>query len=316
MKKLLIILALGLFIISCNTNQQQMQTTTNPFFTGYGTPYDVPPFDNIENEHFLPAFEEGMKQQTEEINAIVNNTEPPNFENTVVAMDRSGELLTNVRSVFYNLTSANTNEKIQAISKEVAPLLSAHKDNISLNEKLFERVKVVYEQKDKLDLDTEQFMLLDKTYKRFVRGGANLEDDQKDKFRKINEELSVLTVEFDDNLLAETNSFQLVIENEEDLSGLPDFVKDMGAADAKAAGLEGKWLYTLHKPSMIPFLQYEDNRAFREKIFKGYINRGNNDNEFDNKKIAAKMAKLRVERANLLGYQSHADYILDVNMAK
>jgi peptidyl-dipeptidase Dcp len=316
MKKVLIILALGLFIISCNTNQQQMQTTTNPFFTEYGTPYDVPPFDKIKNEHFLSAFKEGMKQQSEEIDAIANNTEPPAFENTLVAMDRSSELLTNVSSVFYNLSSANTNESIQAISKEVAPLLSAHRDNISLNEKLFERVKVVYEQREELNLDTEQLTLLDKTYKRFVRGGANLPDDQKEKFRKINEELSVLTVEFDENLLAETNDFQLIIENEEDISGLPEFVREMGSEDAKAAGLEGKWVFSLNKPSMIPFLKYADNRELREKIFKGYINRGNNDNDHDNKQIAAKMAKLRVERANLLGYKTHADYVLDVNMAK
>ena len=225
-------------------------------------------------------------------------------------MDQSGKLLNNVSSVFYNLTSANTNESIQAISKEVAPLLSAHRDNISLNEQLFERVKVVYEQKNELDLNTEQLMFLDKTYKKFVRGGANLQDDQKEKFRKINEELSILTVEFGENLLAETNDFQLIIEDEEDLSGLPDFVTEMGAADATATGLEGKWLYTLNKPSMIPFLQYADNRKFREMIFNGYINRGNNNNDHDNKKIAANIVKLRVERANLLGYNSHADFVL------
>lgn len=316
MKKSLIILALALFIISCNTNQQQMQTDTNPFFTEYGTPFDVPPFDKITNEDFLPAFMEGMKVQSEEIEAIAGNPEPPTFENTLVAMDQSGELLTKVSSVFFNLSSANTNESIQAISKEVAPLLSAHRDNISLNEKLFDRVKVVYEQQDELDLNTEQQMFLDKTYKGFVRGGANLQDDQKEKFRKINEELSVLTVEFGENLLAETNDFQLIIEKEEDLAGLPDFVIEMGAADASAAGLEGKWLYTLNKPSMIPFLQYADNRDLREVIFNGYINRGNNDNDFDNKQIAAKIAKLRVERANLLGYNTHADFVLDVNMAK
>jgi len=316
MKHLLIILGLGLFIISCNTNQKEMQTVINPFFAEYGIPFEVPAFDKIENEHFLPAFKEGMEKQNKEIETIVSNSEPPTFENTVVAMDNSGELLTNVRNVFYNLTSANTNKEIQAISKEVAPLLSAHRDNISLNEKLFERIKAVYEQKDELDLNTEQFTLLDKTYKNFVRGGANLQDELKEKFKKINEELSVLTVEFDDNLLAETNSFQLFIENEEDLSGLPEFVIDMGAADAKAAELEGKWLYTLQKPSLIPFIQYADNRDLREMIFKGYINRGNNNNEFDNKKISSRMANLRVERAKLLGFESHAAYVLDVNMAK
>lgn len=316
MKKLLIIIALGLFIISCNTNQKQMQTETNPFFTEYGTPFEVPAFDKIKNKDFLPAFKEGMKQQSEKIDEIANNTESPTFENTLVAMDQSGELLTRVSNVFYNLSSANTNDSIQAISKEIAPLLSAHRDNISLNEKLFDRVKSLFDKKDELGLNTEQMMMLEKSYKKFVRGGANLKDEQKDKFRKINSELSVLTVEFGENLLAETNDFQLIIENENDLSGLPDFVKDMGAADAKAAGMEGKWLYTLNKPSMIPFLQYADNRDFREKIFKGYINRGNNDNDHDNKKIASKIAALRVERANLLGYPTHAHYVLDNNMAK
>jgi peptidyl-dipeptidase Dcp len=257
-----------------------------------------------------------MNEHNEEIDAIVENPDPPTFENTLVALDRSGELLTNVRSVFFNLSSANTNAEIQAINKEVAPLLSAHRDNISLNEKLFNRIKIVYNQIDELDLDTEQQTLLEKTYKNFVRGGANLPEDQKEKFRNINEELSVLTVQFDDNLLAETNDFQLIIEDSSNLSGLPDFVIEMGAADAKSAGFEGKWLYTLHKPSLIPFIQYADNRELREKIFKGYINRGNNNNEYDNKKIASKMAKLRVERANLLGYESHAEYILDINMAK
>jgi len=316
MKKLLIVLALGLFIISCNTNQQQMQTDTNPFFAEYGTPFEVPVFDQINPEHYMPAFKEGMKQQLVEIDAIVNNTDAPTFENTIVARDLSGELLTNVSSVFFNTSSAVTNEDIQKISKEVAPLLSAHRDNIALNEKLFEKVKIVYEQKDNLELNTEQKMLLDKTYKSFVRGGANLAGDEKTKFRGINKELSILTVQFGENLLAETNDFQLVIDNEDDLFGLPQYVIDMGADDANAAGMEGKWLFTLNKPSLIPFLQYADNRELREKIFKAYTNRGNNDNDKDNKAIAAKIASLRVERANLLGYQTHAHYVLDENMAK
>ncbi|MCD4729756.1 MAG: peptidase M3, partial [Bacteroidales bacterium] len=316
MKKLLIVLVLGLFIISCNTNQQQMQTDTNPFFAEYGTPFEVPVFDQINPEHYMPAFKEGMKQQLAEIDAIVNITDAPTFENTIVARDLSGELLTNVSSVFFNTSSAVTNEDIQKISKEVAPLLSAHRDNIALNEKLFEKVKIVYEQKENLELNTEQKMLLDKTYKSFVRGGANLAGDEKTKFRGINKELSILTVQFGENLLAETNDFQLVIDNKDDLSGLPQYVIDMGADDANAAGMEGKWLFTLNKPSLIPFLQYADNRELREKIFKAYTNRGNNDNDKDNKAIAAKIASLRVERANLLGYKTHAHYVLDENMAK
>ena len=290
MKNLLIILVAGLLIYSCTSNQQkEMTTIKNPFFAEYGTPFEVPAFDKIKIEHYIPAFEEGMKQQLAEIDAIVNNGDAPTFENVIVAKNNSGELLTNVRSVFFNLSSAVTNEDIQRISKEIAPLLSAHGDNIALNEKLFEKVKVVYEQKESLGLNTEQMMLLDKTYKGFVRGGANLKGTEKDKFREINKELSILTVEFGENQLAESNDFQLVIDKKNDLAGLPQYVIDMGADDAKAAGLEGKWLYTLNKPSLIPFIQYADNRELRENIFKGYINRGNNDNDHDNKKIAAKI---------------------------
>ena len=316
MKKILFILVMGLFFASCTSNQKEMTTETNPFFAEYGTPFDVPPFDKIKTEHFIPAFEEGIKQQSEEIDAIVNNSELPTFENTIVAKDRSGELLGSVSDVFDNLSSANTNDKIQAIAKEVAPLMSQHYDNISLNEKLFERVKAVYEQKEKLNLNTEQQMLLEKTYQGFVRGGANLNEKQKKEFREINKELALLTLKFRENLLAETNDFELVIENEGDLSGLPQFVRDMGAEDAKAVEKEGKWLFTVNKPSMIPFLQYADNRQLREKIFKAYTNRGNNNNEHDNKAVASKIAALRVKRANLLGYETHADFVLDQNMAK
>ena len=317
MKNIVIILVAGLFMLSCSSNQQkEMNSNENPFFTEYGTPYEVPAFDKIKTEHFLPAFKKGMKQQLAEIDAIVNNSVAATFENTIVAKNNSGELLTNVGSVFYNLNSAVTNEEIQEIAKEVAPLFSAHKDNIALNEGLFARVKTVYENKDKFTLNTEQNMLLEKTYKAFVRGGANLAGEEKEKFKNINKELSVLTVQFGENLLAETNDFKLIIEDKANLGGLPQFVIDMGADDAKAAGLDGKWLYTLNKPSLIPFLQYSDNRNLREKIFKGYTNRGNNDNVHDNKKIASKIAALRVERANLLGYPTHAHFILDNNMAK
>jgi len=317
MRNLLIIIVAGLLMFSCSSNQQkEMTTNENPFFAEYGTPFEVPVFDQINPEHYMPAFEEAMKKQLAEIDAIVNNPKSPTFENTMVARDLSGEMLTNVSSVFFNTSSAVTNEEIQKISKEVAPLLSAHRDNIALNEKLFEKVKVVYEQKENLVLNTEQMMLLDKTYKSFVRGGANLAGEEKTKFREINKELSILTVQFGENLLAETNDFQLIIDNKDNLSGLPQFVINMGADDAKAAGLDGKWLFTLNKPSLIPFLQYADKRELREKIFKAYTNRGNNDNDKDNKAIAAKIASLRVQRANLLGYKTHAHYVLDNNMAK
>jgi peptidyl-dipeptidase Dcp len=209
-----------------------------------------------------------------------------------------------------------TNEEIQAIAHEVAPLLSAHRDNISLNQDLFDRVKAVYEQRDKLNLNGEQKMLLLETYRDFVRGGANLDAKQKERFREINKKLSVLTVQFGENLLAETNDFEMVIVQEEDLAGLPKYVVDMGADEAKSRNMEGRWVYTVHKPSLIPFLQYADNRALRQTLFEAYINRGSHDNANDNRSIAAEIAALRIERANLLGYETHAHYVLDINMAK
>ena len=316
MKKLFIIVAFGMLMTSCNYSQKDMKEESNPFLTEYGTPFEVPPFDKIKNEHFLPALKEGIKEQNEEIDAIVNNPEPATFENTIVAKETSGALLTRVDNVLENYLSANTNDTLQEIAKEVSPLLSQHYDNIQMNAKLFDRVKAVYAMKDTLNLDDEQQMLLEKTYKDFVRGGANLDENQKNQLKKINKELALLMLKFGNNLLAETNDFKLVIDNQADLSGLPQFVIDMGAEDAKAVGMEGKWVYTLDKPSLIPFLQYSDKRDLREKIFKGYINRGDNNNENDNKVIASEIASLRVKKANLLGYKTYADYVLDENMAK
>lgn len=306
----------GLLAFACNVDKKAKESM-NPFFSEYKTAFEVPPFDKIEPAHFMPAFREGMKRQDAEIAVITGYNSEPDFFNTIVALDRTGALLTAVSDVFFNLTSANTSDSIQAIAREVAPLLASHKDNINLNEELFEKVETVYQQnKDNTGLPAEDRMLLEKTYKNFVRGGALLTGEDKKRFREINKELALLTVQFGDNLLEETNTFQLVIENPEDLAGLPDFVVDMGAADAKATGLEGRWLYTLHKPSLIPFLQYSEMRELREKMFLGYINRGNNGNERDNKDIALRMSLLRLERANLLGYESHAAYVLDNNMAK
>ena len=315
MRTLLIIFVVGI-LASCTSNQEKMQTETNPFFTEYGTPFEVPSFEKIKPEHYLPAFKEGIKQHDQQINAIVNSAESPSFDNTILAKEESGELLRKVSNVFFNLTSANTNKQLQEIAKEVGPMLSQHSDNINLNKKLFERVKTVYNQKDKLDLKPEQQKLLEEAYKGFVRGGANLSGEQEEKFREVNKQLSMLTLEFGENLLAETNAFKMIIDNEADLAGLPGFVVEMGASDAKANELEGKWLFTIDKSSLIPFLQYSGKRELREKMFKAYINKGNNNNEFDNKVIASKIASLRVERANLLGFESHAAYVLDDNMAK
>lgn len=306
----LIMFASGILLWSCS------KTTQNPFFTEWKTPFQTPPFDQIKEDHYLPAFEEGMKQQQQEIAAIVANTAPPTFENTVVALDNSGALLTKVSNVFYNMTSANTNDSLQSIAKRLAPMLSKHQDDILLNEKLFQKIKAVYQQKDQLGLDAEQNMLLEKYYKDFVRGGADLNDAQKAQLRQINEELSVLSLQFGDNVLKEDNTFELVIEQEADLAGLPDNVKTAAAEAAKERGKAGKWVFTLHKPSLIPFLQYSEKRELREKMFKAYINRGDNNNESDNKKILARIAALRVRKANLLGYKTHADFVLEENMAK
>ena len=292
------------------------QKAQNPFYGNYDTPFQTPPFDLIKTEHYLPAFKEGMKQQLLEVEKIANSSESPTFKNTLEALEYTGVLLTKVSNVFFNQTSANTNDELQSISKEVSPLLSKHTDDILLNEKLFARIKAVHAQKDALQLTVEQQTLLDKTYRDFVRGGANLNDAEKSELRKINEELSVLSLQFGENVLKENNAFEMVIEDKADLAGLPENVINTAAEAAKEHNQEGKWVFTLHKPSMIPFLQYSQKRDLREKIFNAYINRGNNNNELDNKEILSKMVKLRVRRANLLGYKTHADYVLEENMAK
>jgi peptidyl-dipeptidase Dcp len=288
----------------------------NPFFEEWKTPFGVPPFDQIKDEHFLPAFKKGMEIEIKEIDAIVNNTEAPTFENTLVAMEKTGELLNKVSRIFFHLNDADTSDTRKAIANDVTPLLSKHRNSISLNEKLFQRVKAVHEDKDKLNLNLEQKKLLEETYKAFVRSGANLKPEEKERVKKINEELSVLGLKFSNNLLSETNGFKMYIEKEEDLAGLPQPVKNAAAAAAERDGQKGKWLFTPHRPSWTPFLQYSTRRDLREKLYKGYIMRGDNNNEFDNKKIIAKMAALRVKKANIMGYKTHADFRLEVNMAK
>ncbi|RLD48276.1 MAG: peptidase M3 [Bacteroidetes bacterium] len=315
-KLILTITLISFLFISCNRNNNEKQMNDNPLLTEWNTPYGVPPFNLIKTEHYLPAYNEAMKMHNAEIEAIVNSKEEPDFNNTIAALDYSGELLIRVDNVFENVNEANTNPEMQKIAKEVAPLLSAHYDNIWLNDKLFARVKAVNDIKEALNLTTEQQMLLKKVYDNFVRGGANLPADQKAEFRKINEQLSLLSINFGENLLAETNDFTLVIEDEKDLSGLPESVKATAAETAKEQGLEGKWVFTLQKPSLIPFITYAENRENREYLFKGYIERGNNNNEHDNKAIVSEIVNLRLRRANMLGYDTHADYVLDNNMAK
>ena len=297
-------------------SQDKNKTIMNPFFETYTTPYQVPPFDLIKNEHFKPAILEGIKKQEAEINSIVSNKEKPTFDNTVLAMENSGKLLARVSTVFYNLNSANTNEEIQAIAKELAPKLSAHNDNIYLNDALFKRVKVVWDNQKNFKLNKEQAKILENLYKSFVRSGANLSEENKKRLREINSEMAVATLKYGQNILAETNSYELVISDKNDLSGLPNELIETAAADAKSKGKAGKWVFTLSNSSVMPFLQYSSNRKLRKEIWNAYQMRANNGNDKDNKSLAIKIANLRGEKARLLGYATHADYVLEKSMAK
>jgi peptidyl-dipeptidase Dcp len=288
----------------------------NPFFRPYDTPFNVPPFDRIKTEHFLPAIEEGIAREQAEIDAIVADPEKPTFANTIAALDHAGIFLSEVGSVFGALQGALTDKDLQAVALKAAPLLAAHQDNISLNEKLFARVKAVYDDRAKLSLDRESLFLLENSYKDFVRGGALLDPVSRVRFREINQELSTLSVKFGENVLGETNAFQMVIDDKADLAGLPPSVVDMAATAAQKAGLDGKWLFTIQVPSMTPFLTYSDVRPLREKIHRAYTMKGDNGNDFDNKENVRKIAALRLERAKLLGYPNHAAYVLEMNMAK
>lgn len=314
-KTFLYVLIAGIGLTACNSNKNE-QKTENPFFAEYNTPFQTPPFDKIEFKHYEPAFMKGMEEGRAEIEAIANSKETPTFENTIVAFEKAGKLLDKVSNVFGNISGTEKNDEISALQKKLSPLLSKYGADISLNENLFKRIKTVYDQKDQLDLSVEEQTMLEKIYQGFVRGGANLPADKKDQLRKIDEELSALTLQFGDNVLKETNSFQLVIDNEKDLAGLPEGVKATAAETAKDAGMEGKWLFTTQKPSMLPFLQYADNRDLRKQLYMGYVNRGNNNNKFDNKEVAKKIVNLRIKRAQLFGYKNHAEYILEKNMAK
>lgn len=318
MKKIgLSFIALALIASSCKTTQEQKKDMSNPFFAEYTTPFKVPPFDNIKLEHYMPAIEEGIMEQVAEIKAITDSNDEATFDNTILAFDQSGYLLDKVNNVFSNLNSANTNDEMQALAREITPKLSTHRDNIMLNKDLFQRVKSVYEKRNDLNLDAEQLRVVEKYYRDFDRNGANLTDDKQAELRKLNDELSMLELKFGENMLAETNkTFKLVVDNEADLKGLPAAVVAAAADVAKADSMEGKWIFTLQKPSMLPFLQYAENRNLREKLYLGYANRGNNNNEFDNKEVIKKIVTFRDQRAKLLGYANHAAYTVDVNMAK
>ena len=288
----------------------------NPFLGKYTTPYGIPPFEQIKVEHYKPAFVKGMEEHKKEIDAIVNNKKTATFENTIAALDRSGELLNKVASVFYGQNSACTSDKMQAVSREISPLLSQHSDDITMNAALFKRVKYVYDHQSEEKLDKEQKKLLEETYKSFVRSGANLSADKQEQLRKLNQEISMLQLTFGQNMLAETNAFQLVIDNKDDLAGLPQNLIASAAEVAKERGLDGKWVFTLHNPSVMPFLQYSDRRELRERMYKGYISRGCQGGKNDSREVVKKLVKARLEKARLMGYEDYASMALDNRMAK
>ena len=315
-RKFLSVIALSIMTLASCTNNEKPVAENNPFFSDYGTPFETPAFDKIKTEHYIPAFEEGMKQQKAEVDAIIKNRAVPDFQNTILAYDKSGELLDKVGGVFFNLTECLSSDEMQNIAAEIMPKMSAHGDEIAMNPLLFEKVKHVYDNRHNMNLDDQQIRVTEKYYNDFIRSGAGLNDADKETLKAINEKLSLLSLQFGNNLLAENAAFKLVIDNEKDLSGLPQSSIDAAAEQAKKDGMDGKWVFTLSKPSLIPFLQYADNRDLREKIYMGYVMRGNNDNANDNKALIEEMSKLRLQKAQLLGYEDYASYVLEANMAK
>ncbi|HNX42508.1 MAG TPA: M3 family metallopeptidase [Candidatus Aminicenantes bacterium] len=314
MEKILV----ALTVLFCGTLALTAAPTksTNPFFQEFKTPFGVPPFEKIKVEHYMPAFRAGIDENQREVKAIAESTAPATFANTVEPLEKSGALLKRVTSVFFVLSESMTDEKMQAIATEVSPLLSKNSDDILLNERLFERIKRVYENREKESLTPEQKRLTEIYYKRFLRNGAALPQEMKDRLRKINEELGLLELKFSDNVLAENNAFQMVLDKREELAGLPEGVVSGAAEAAQERGLTGKWVFTLHKPSLLPFLTYSDRRDLREKLYRGYFEKGNNNDSLDNKAILVKITNLRIDKAHILGFPSFADYSLTENMAQ
>ncbi len=306
MTKKLLVAGAALALIGCNMK--------NPLLTESPLPYGAPQFDKIENEHYLPAFEAGIAEAKAEIDAIVANQEEPTFENTIEAMEYAGATLNKAAGVFYALMEAHTNEQMQQIAEQISPMLTEYSMYVSLNADLFERVKAVYEKRNELGLDVDQMKLLEDNYKSFVRGGANLSDEDKELYSKWSEELSLATLQFSKNVLAATNAYTLNITDEADLAGLPEYVRTMAAETAAEKGLEG-WAFTLDAPSYSPFLQYSEKRDLRKQIWTAYNTRALGG-EFDNTEIVRKIVDLRIKIANILGYETYADYALEERMAK
>ncbi|HET8858469.1 M3 family metallopeptidase [Marivirga sp.] len=288
----------------------------NPLLKNFDTPFQTPPFDKIKSEHFMPAIEAAIKEARQEIEDITSQSSAPTFENTLETMEFAGKKLSSVTSILFNLNSAETNKKIQEVAREASPILSEFGNDIWQNADLFERVKNVYKQKEKLGLDNEQEMLLTKTYKAFIRNGADLNIKGKARFKEITKKLSQLSLTFGENVLAETNDYELVISDEKDLSGLPDSAIRQAAATALSKGKEGKWVFTLQAPSFVPFMENADNRSLREKLYKAYMSKANKNDERDNKVIIQEIVNLRSEKVSLLGYGTYADYVLEERMAE
>lgn len=315
MKNLVIAAAMTCMVCACS---QQSTESENPFFSEFQSPYGAPDFDRIQLADYEPAFLKGIEQQNQEIKAIVENPEAPTFENTIVALDNSGEILSRVSGVFFALTSADTNDELMALESKIAPMLSEHSDNIYLNEALYQRVAKVCEQEKSgaIQLTTEQHYLLEKYRKAFERSGAARDKEKQARLREINKELSTLTIDFSNHVLADNNAFKLVVDKQEDLAGLPEAVIAGAASEAEAQGEKGKWVFTLQESSRTPLLQYAQNRELRKQIYQAYTSLGNRNNENDNKEILKKILTLRVEKAQLMGYDTYAAYVLADNMAR
>ena len=311
----LVVMALAALPIFAQQNATQ-PAASNPFFEEWTTPFGVPPFGRIRENDYLPAFKEGIARQRRKVDAISRNAQPPTFENTIAALDKSGDFLDRVELVFNGQLKVESTDALQAIAREVSPMLSSLDDDINFDEALFERVEALWEKRETLDLTQEQRKLLEDRYKNFVRGGANLDPAGKERLRAVNKELSLLGLKFRENVLKETNAFKLVIENKDDLAGLPPDAVTAAEDAARAAGLEGKWVFTLQAPSIWPFLHYADSRELRKKLLTAYVTRADHGDAYDNKAVLSKTAALRAEKANLLGYPTWADFVLYRNMAK
>ncbi|MCF0168209.1 MAG: peptidase M3, partial [Bacteroidales bacterium] len=307
MKKLIVMVSVAAALCAC--------TESNPLLSKWDAPFGIPPFGQVEIEHYKPALLKAMEVHDQEIDAIVNNPTEPDFENTIVALDVAGELLGNVQGVFSSEQSINSSDELSAVAKELSPIMSEHSTSIMLNEKLFERVKAVYDKRETLGLDEYQMRLVEETYKRYVRSGACLAPEQKEELRQINTKIAALHLQFSQNLLKETAAWTLTIDNKDDLAGLSeDFIADAAARAAKA-GQEGKWIVGLDNPSVMPFLASADNRDLRIKVLDAYLNRCNNNNENDNKEIIKQILALKLRNAQLMGYDNYADFVLSDRMA-